>query len=550
MSRLAQIVSSRRSQGGSVTGSLAGGIKERLKEKFDPRQLINQKGLLVSLFPGLKPFKAKTERASRESGKSIEKSSLDFSNVKPIFENIQYNTTITAKNLSVLPSIHRDFNVIRQNIVKLLKLESIDAATKADMFFKAEAKREEMYESQLSKIKTESKTPSKIEKSKTGSIFDLLIFGGLLALLVVSIKKVVEVVDNIRNIDMKSAMQDFGNYLTNSFEKIFDSLKNIADIPAMSIGDLNLKDIFARIRKGESGGKLKPEDYNVAFLTKGQKTPEQFSGKKLTDMTLQEVLDFQKNRESVQSGQSAVGAYQFMPTTLFGKEGFYGKGKIGGIVAKSGFSMDTKFSKETQDRLAEILMQENVKALESMKFPITPQNLAMAWSIGPGGVAAVYKAIKEGRGEESVASALKHERLPVNEKNNPHLVKNKAKDFYGYFTKKMGYSEMELPPGVTLPKNVQTQPDTSKTIKEEPKKQTSPVSFNTNANRDLNLAGVSSRSRASSLQDRYLDVSTQNVLQETPIVFINTNNKQNLVVLGKESKSKDYLPFLFETVVI
>jgi len=225
MSRLSDIVSYRRSQGGSITGSLAGGIKDRLREKFDPRQLINQRGLMTTLFPGLKTYQAKTSGAPRVTGKSIEQSSLDVSDIKPIFENIQNDSKLTAKNLSVLPSIHRDFNVIRQNIVKLLKLEKIDAATRADMFFKAAAKREEMYESQLSKIKEEKKSPEKIKSGiSSGSVLDFLVFGGILTLTILSIKKVGEAIDKIKNIDLKEALDDFTNFLGTSVDKIFSSL--------------------------------------------------------------------------------------------------------------------------------------------------------------------------------------------------------------------------------------------------------------------------------------------------------------------------------------
>ena len=226
MSRISDIVSYRRSQGGSVTGSLAGGIKDRLKEKFDPRQLINQRGLMTTLFPGLKTYQAKTSGAPRVSGKSIEESSLDVSNIKPIFENIQNDTRITAKNLSVLPSIHRDFNVIRQNIVKLFKLEKIDAATKADMFFKAATRREEMYESQLSKIKEEQKkSPEKMKSGISGgSIFNFLVYGAILGSTILAISKISDAIDNIKNIDLKDALNDFTKQLSDSIDNLLSKL--------------------------------------------------------------------------------------------------------------------------------------------------------------------------------------------------------------------------------------------------------------------------------------------------------------------------------------
>jgi hypothetical protein len=179
--RLTEIVKYRRSQGGSVTGSLAGGIKERLKEKFDPRQLINQKGLMTALFPGLKTYQSKTV-ASEISKSSMQSSS--FEEIKPILETISFNTKMTAKSTMVLPALHRDVNVIRQNIVKLVKMKGGDARTKADMYFVKAKDREDKYERELNR---ERNKKNKIEKLKEdeekkskgflGKIFSTIISG-------------------------------------------------------------------------------------------------------------------------------------------------------------------------------------------------------------------------------------------------------------------------------------------------------------------------------------------------------------------------------------
>jgi hypothetical protein len=161
--RLTEIVKYRRSQGGSVTGSLAGGIKERLKEKFDPRQLINQKGLLTALFPGLKTYQAKT------FAQDISKSSVQtgsFSEIKPTLETIAFNTKMTAKNTMVLPALHRDVNVIRQNMVKLVKIKGGDARTKADMYFMKAKDREDKYERELKKERNKNKGLSTLKDSE------------------------------------------------------------------------------------------------------------------------------------------------------------------------------------------------------------------------------------------------------------------------------------------------------------------------------------------------------------------------------------------------
>ena len=62
--RLTEIIKSRRESGEGITSSLAGGLKERLKEKFDIRRALPQGGLLTSLFPKLKAYKSDTPTAN------------------------------------------------------------------------------------------------------------------------------------------------------------------------------------------------------------------------------------------------------------------------------------------------------------------------------------------------------------------------------------------------------------------------------------------------------------------------------------------------------
>ena len=91
---------------------------------------------------------------------------------------------IIAKNSIALPGMARDMNVLRQNIVKLVKLKSAEAVTtKADKFFKTEDQREKeledakktekvtLVEGEGSKKKQRSGSE---EKDMANSIFDFL----------------------------------------------------------------------------------------------------------------------------------------------------------------------------------------------------------------------------------------------------------------------------------------------------------------------------------------------------------------------------------------
>jgi hypothetical protein len=91
---------------------------------------------------------------------------------------------IIAKNSIALPGMARDMNVLRQNIVKLVKLKSAEAVTtKADKFFKTEDQREAELEEAKKKEKVtlvegedgkKKRGAGREEKDMANSIFDSL----------------------------------------------------------------------------------------------------------------------------------------------------------------------------------------------------------------------------------------------------------------------------------------------------------------------------------------------------------------------------------------
>ena len=74
---------------------------------------------------------------------------------------------IIAKNSLALPGMARDMNVLRQNIVKLVKLKNAEAITKADKFFKTEDKREaELEDARKKEAPTQVKNNDKGKSKK------------------------------------------------------------------------------------------------------------------------------------------------------------------------------------------------------------------------------------------------------------------------------------------------------------------------------------------------------------------------------------------------
>jgi hypothetical protein len=201
--------------------------------------------------------------------------------------------------------------------------------------------------------------------------------------------------------------------------------KNVAIAGA---GALAAGTMGSAIGGAESGG-----NYNVSYgdrldksgkltNTLGLKTPEEFSGKKLTDMTLQEVKEFGAYRSQDNKGAGAVGKYQFMPSTLFGRKG------APGLVQQLGLDMNTKFSPQVQEKLQELLHTQDVATLKKMGVPITPGYEYMAHYIGAGGAAAVYQSIQKGE-NKTVAQVMTDKGYPIG--NNPELHQIRAVEFEG-----------------------------------------------------------------------------------------------------------------------
>ena len=133
MSRLAEIYKQEKKSG----GNLGSAVSKRMAEKLDPRQMIDPKGIIATLFPVLKAYSATPDRTKKDSDVSNEISGLTEI------------SRITAKNSIVLPSMARDFHLVKQNIIKLVKLQGGTPQTRAGDFLSRQAAREAAFESKM-----------------------------------------------------------------------------------------------------------------------------------------------------------------------------------------------------------------------------------------------------------------------------------------------------------------------------------------------------------------------------------------------------------------
>lgn len=170
------LVRYQKNQGKGVIGSLSGAVGQATLQKIDPRNyLFNRRGTLATLFPGLKGYQAKTSSDKISSGASGGFSSGQVEVIGNKLDQLSTQMSITSKNSMSLPMMARDMNVMRQNIVKLVKAQGVKPAQRADAFFMRAGDREKAYESQYGR-KTTSPTPMAAPgKKEDGSLLGTLI---------------------------------------------------------------------------------------------------------------------------------------------------------------------------------------------------------------------------------------------------------------------------------------------------------------------------------------------------------------------------------------
>lgn len=180
----ADLVRYQKSQGKGVIGSLSGAVGQATLQKIDPRNyLFNRRGTLATLFPGLKGYQAKTSSDKIASGASGGFSAGQVEMIGTKLDQLSAQMSMTSKNTMSLPMMARDMNVMRQNIVKMVKAQGIKPAQRADAFFMRAGEREKAYESQFGK-KTTSPTPVMTPSKTDGNI-------GLLGTLITTVGNII-----------------------------------------------------------------------------------------------------------------------------------------------------------------------------------------------------------------------------------------------------------------------------------------------------------------------------------------------------------------------
>lgn len=200
-----------------------------------------------------------------------------------------------------------------------------------------------------------------------------------------------------------------------------------------------------RVRNGQIVSTVKGNIKDSPGFGKPLLTAEQWSkqnlgdAKKLSDMTVDEVMRFQKYRSENHSNASAVGAYQFVGSTL------ENIAKKAGIDPKT-----TKFDQATQNRLLQELTKENASALKSNGIVPDKVNLYMAHAVGGRGALDIYDNLRQNPNKTVIDSLMDgwKSRNPNDSRDpakveakrkqllagNPHFRDMKVGEYYNYLS--------------------------------------------------------------------------------------------------------------------
>lgn len=262
------VLKKQRQSGKGLLSSLGSSASQTIREKMDYRNsLFKSGGMLNALFPNVKGFKAgENLKIPKQAKPETEKTIISMDNTEVVQElsRVASKLDIVGKNTMVLPIIMRDMNVMRQGVLKLVKLGGGTQKDKADRFFQTSAERESLYESKLAKTKA-STTPTNVKqvpeekkKSLLDTIFDFmpglfkLILGGIAAGGIVSLLGKDTVKDGLKTLftgilnlfveGVKLSLEVISQMLndpevTKKFKELGDTLWNFAkDHPFLTLG--------------------------------------------------------------------------------------------------------------------------------------------------------------------------------------------------------------------------------------------------------------------------------------------------------------------------
>ena len=208
------ILKDRRSSGEGIISSIASAAYGSTRESLDFRNTFFKSGtLLNALFPKFKGYKAidrKTTKPSPINKLSAVESTISLEKL----DEINRNTSIFAKNSIVLPKMAMDMNLMKLNLMKLVKAQGQTIIKKPDMFFARAKEREDIYEKQFGRKTTPTRvgeTDGNKSSAFTGLLSSMSLVGGAFGKLTSIIGTIFKPLTSLSNIivGVLSALSNF-----------------------------------------------------------------------------------------------------------------------------------------------------------------------------------------------------------------------------------------------------------------------------------------------------------------------------------------------------
>jgi hypothetical protein len=177
-SRLADILKNEYKTKGIIEGG-SSALAKHAREKMDIRNSLFGGSGLGSII-GRKLFgKGYSAIDSVEGSSKVSEASSDLSGSSSgILQEISASSKLTAKNTLTLPSMARDMFLVKQNMVKMVKLQGGTPQTKAGDWFSRQQTRENAFESKFNKGTAPTKVEEKKETSSNTGLLGILAAAG------------------------------------------------------------------------------------------------------------------------------------------------------------------------------------------------------------------------------------------------------------------------------------------------------------------------------------------------------------------------------------
>ena len=176
MATLSEVVRRRRElESRSRTSALVGGVGEKLKEKFDPRQMLNQTGILATLFPSLKAFQAKGRFDASDPRRASKATVVETQGVA-MTKEVVVKLDKVIENTAVLPRIAKTMGTLLA--ITAQKATEGKSREQSKDFFQSAKIKEGQYESQFIKD-DKSMQPTQVQAPKSGGMLSGILGGAL-----------------------------------------------------------------------------------------------------------------------------------------------------------------------------------------------------------------------------------------------------------------------------------------------------------------------------------------------------------------------------------